>query len=85
MNCASPVDTWLTKSHGARPCAIAFFRLPIGTRTRANRFRQSLNKNCLEYILILHSVESKRLDPQCFGLLRGQFVQRRDELRHINV
>lgn len=51
----------------------------------ADRFRQTFNKNTLEYIIIIYSVISKRVVAQCFGVLRRRFIRPPSKLHHINV
>lgn len=53
------------------------FRFPLGRKSLADRFRQFLNGNSLEYPLIIYSVTYKGLVPKCFGLVLGALLGKR--------
>lgn len=67
-----------------RSCSI-LFRDPIWAHILAQSFGQILNRNILEYILIILIVTSESLVPECFSILCRRFFLLLPELHHIRA
>lgn len=65
-------------------CSVLFWA-PIWVEAVADRLQETFNKSTLEYILIIYSVSSNCLDPECFSMHCQRFVRRPVESHNVRV
>lgn len=65
-------------------CKVLFY-YPVWLHTLADQVRETIDKNTLEYILVICPVAYKYIVPQCFIKLRGSFIRRLTATHHIDV